>query len=61
MKIDLYTKAVLTVIAASLAVIAIRSGTPEAHAQAGADPVYIVGAAANAFDQAEPIEVHMAN
>lgn len=40
MKVDLYTKLVLTVIAGALSVIAVQQGVKPAHAQMDSGPVH---------------------
>ena len=58
---DWYTKAVLTVIAACLLVIAFRSvGTSPAQAQMGATHVIIDDVSAYAFQYAGPLRVRIA-
>ena len=53
MKIDLYTKGVLTVIAMSLAVIAFKQLLPFAHAKIVPQPVVICS-----FKASECVDVH---
>lgn len=56
--VDRYTKAVLTVIAVALSVIALRGAMAAAHAQSDG-PVHVIvdGVASYAFQYAGPLDV----
>lgn len=57
---DLYSKIVLTIIAASLGVIAFRGQpTTEAHAQSGPLHVIVDSVSSYAFQYAGPMAVHV--
>jgi hypothetical protein len=57
--LDFYTKAILTVIAASLVAIALRAqSATEAYAQSGPVHVMVDGVAPYAFQYAGPMAVH---
>jgi len=57
--VDRYTKAILTVIAACLVVIAFRDARPAGRAEAQSGPVHVIvdGVATGAFQAAGPLLV----
>ena len=65
MKIDLYTKAVLTVIALCLIWICVNGATPVANAQAGPQPaptpVILVDQNGTPIYQRQGLRVHLVN